>query len=119
ARLRGGGAALCDLRRARRALLQSDAGRPGHDRERCGRAAAVALAVAGQHGLTRGWSRLNRASQHICGFRAEIHSMAENPKDRTGGTYPEPRYDDGGIATLAKAKATRRQFIKGVIASGA
>jgi aerobic-type carbon monoxide dehydrogenase small subunit (CoxS/CutS family) len=45
--------------------------------------------------------------------------MAENPKDRAGAGYPEPRYDDGGVATLAKAKATRRQFIKGVIASGA
>lgn len=43
--------------------------------------------------------------------------MAENPKD--GVSYPEPRYDDGGIAGLAGRKASRRQFIKGVIASGA
>jgi aerobic-type carbon monoxide dehydrogenase small subunit (CoxS/CutS family) len=33
--------------------------------------------------------------------------------------YPEPQFDSGGIATAAQAKASRRQFIKGVIASGA
>jgi aerobic-type carbon monoxide dehydrogenase small subunit (CoxS/CutS family) len=35
--------------------------------------------------------------------------------------FPEPRYDDGGSASsgLAAARASRRQFIKGVIASGA
>ena len=32
--------------------------------------------------------------------------------------YPEPKYDSFA-ATVASAKATRRQFIKGVIASGA
>src|SRR5690606_33132580 len=43
--------------------------------------------------------------------------MAENRKD--GASYPEPRYDHGGIESVAQRKATRRQFIKGVIASGA
>jgi len=33
-------------------------------------------------------------------------------------THPEPKYDSF-VATVASAKATRRQFIKGVIASGA
>jgi aerobic-type carbon monoxide dehydrogenase small subunit (CoxS/CutS family) len=33
--------------------------------------------------------------------------------------YPEPQIDDGGVAAIASAKASRRQFIKGVIASGA
>jgi len=32
---------------------------------------------------------------------------------------PEPQYDTGGLASVASAKASRRQFIKGVIASGA
>jgi aerobic-type carbon monoxide dehydrogenase small subunit (CoxS/CutS family) len=36
-----------------------------------------------------------------------------------GAGYAEPRMDDGGVAGLAAARATRRQFIKGVIASGA
>jgi aerobic-type carbon monoxide dehydrogenase small subunit (CoxS/CutS family) len=45
--------------------------------------------------------------------------MAENPKNRSGNRYPEPRYDGGGEASLASARSTRRQFIKGVIASGA
>ncbi|HEU4618241.1 MAG TPA: (2Fe-2S)-binding protein [Gammaproteobacteria bacterium] len=36
-----------------------------------------------------------------------------------GAGYAEPRYDDGGIAGLAARKSSRRQFIKGVIASGA
>lgn len=40
--------------------------------------------------------------------------MTENPKDRDLLGYPEPKYDG-----LASRKATRRQFIKGVIASGA
>ena len=36
------------------------------------------------------------------------------------GRYSEPRFDTGGgLAEIASAKATRRQFIKGVIASGA
>ena len=51
ARLRGGGAARRDLRRAWRALLQPHAGGHGHDRERRGRAAAVPQAAAGQHRL--------------------------------------------------------------------
>jgi aerobic-type carbon monoxide dehydrogenase small subunit (CoxS/CutS family) len=34
--------------------------------------------------------------------------------------YPEPRYDTGGAVTaLGRSKASRRSFIKGVIASGA
>jgi len=40
--------------------------------------------------------------------------MTDNPKDRDLARYPEPRYDG-----FASRKATRRQFIKGVIASGA
>src|SRR5690606_22536110 len=35
------------------------------------------------------------------------------------GGHPEPRYDHGGIESVAQRKATRRQFIKGVIAAGA
>ncbi|HEX6997629.1 MAG TPA: (2Fe-2S)-binding protein [Gammaproteobacteria bacterium] len=34
-------------------------------------------------------------------------------------SYPEPRYDTGPLGALASKAATRRQFIKGVIASGA
>ncbi len=34
--------------------------------------------------------------------------------------YPEPQYDDGGmLAELGRSRASRRKFIKGVIASGA
>lgn len=33
-------------------------------------------------------------------------------------SYPEPRYDSGPLAELSSARASRRQFIKGVIASG-
>jgi len=34
--------------------------------------------------------------------------------------YPEPQYDDGGmLADLGRSRASRRKFIKGVIASGA
>ena len=33
--------------------------------------------------------------------------------------YPEPQYDQGPLAKIASKAATRRQFIKGVIASGA
>ncbi|HEX6996088.1 MAG TPA: hypothetical protein VF339_18290, partial [Gammaproteobacteria bacterium] len=43
--------------------------------------------------------------------------MSEDRQD--GVTYPEPRYDDAGIEGVARLRATRRQFIKGVIASGA
>ncbi|HEX6996087.1 MAG TPA: hypothetical protein VF339_18285, partial [Gammaproteobacteria bacterium] len=46
--------------------------------------------------------------------------MANHPNDRdVAGKYPEPRYDDVGIEGAARLRATRRQFIKGVIASGA
>lgn len=34
-------------------------------------------------------------------------------------SYPEPRFDDGALTQVASTKASRRQFIKGVIASGA
>jgi len=34
--------------------------------------------------------------------------------------YPEPQYDDGGmLAEIGRSRASRRKFIKGVIASGA
>ena len=35
--------------------------------------------------------------------------------------YPEPQYDDGGgmLAEVGRSRASRRKFIKGVIASGA
>lgn len=34
--------------------------------------------------------------------------------------FPEPRYDDGGmLSELGRSRASRRKFIKGVIASGA
>ncbi|HJP36111.1 MAG TPA: (2Fe-2S)-binding protein [Gammaproteobacteria bacterium] len=34
--------------------------------------------------------------------------------------FPEPQYDDGGVlAELGRSRASRRKFIKGVIASGA
>ncbi|MFS8607174.1 MAG: (2Fe-2S)-binding protein [Gammaproteobacteria bacterium] len=45
--------------------------------------------------------------------------MAENPRDRDVLGYPEPRYERSGLSDLASRKATRRQFIKGIIASGA
>ena len=36
------------------------------------------------------------------------------------GPYPEPQFDDGGVvAEIGRSKASRRKFIKGVIASGA
>ncbi len=34
-------------------------------------------------------------------------------------SFPEPRFDDGALTQVASTKASRRQFIKGVIASGA
>lgn len=34
-------------------------------------------------------------------------------------SFPEPQFDTGPVVSLAQAKASRRQFIKGVIASGA
>jgi aerobic-type carbon monoxide dehydrogenase small subunit (CoxS/CutS family) len=39
-------------------------------------------------------------------------------KDSKDGIYPEPQFDRGPIADIASARASRRQFIKGVIASG-
>jgi len=35
------------------------------------------------------------------------------------GSFPEPQYDSGALAQVASTKSSRRQFIKGVIASGA
>ncbi len=36
------------------------------------------------------------------------------------GSYPEPQLDDGGVlADIGRSRASRRKFIKGVIASGA
>jgi aerobic-type carbon monoxide dehydrogenase small subunit (CoxS/CutS family) len=35
------------------------------------------------------------------------------------GTHPEPRYDQGPLERITSKAASRRQFIKGVIASGA
>ena len=52
--LRRGRAALRDLRRARRPLLQPHAGDAGHDRQRGGQARAVAQTLAGQHGMSSG-----------------------------------------------------------------
>jgi aerobic-type carbon monoxide dehydrogenase small subunit (CoxS/CutS family) len=41
-------------------------------------------------------------------------------EQRASGPYPEPAYDSPGSSSLGlSARATRRQFIKGVIASGA
>lgn len=47
--------------------------------------------------------------------------MSDNELISSGaGAYPEPQDDTGGVVEqVATAKATRRQFIKGVIASGA
>jgi aerobic-type carbon monoxide dehydrogenase small subunit (CoxS/CutS family) len=39
-------------------------------------------------------------------------------KDQMQGSYPEPQFDDGPLADVTSARASRRQFIKGVIASG-
>ena len=45
--------------------------------------------------------------------------MSDKHKVTAPGAFPEPQYDSGGITSLAEARASRRQFIKGVIASGA
>jgi aerobic-type carbon monoxide dehydrogenase small subunit (CoxS/CutS family) len=48
--------------------------------------------------------------------------MAEDKTAATAvaGPYPEPQIDDGGlVADIGRSKASRRKFIKGVIASGA
>jgi aerobic-type carbon monoxide dehydrogenase small subunit (CoxS/CutS family) len=42
-----------------------------------------------------------------------------NDSAEAQSVYPEPRMDGGGVGGLASKKGTRRQFIKGVIASGA
>jgi aerobic-type carbon monoxide dehydrogenase small subunit (CoxS/CutS family) len=44
--------------------------------------------------------------------------MADDTHGRNGG-FPEPKYDDGPLAKIASKASSRRQFIKGVIASGA
>jgi aerobic-type carbon monoxide dehydrogenase small subunit (CoxS/CutS family) len=44
--------------------------------------------------------------------------MSDNHDKHGRGSYPEPRYDDTD-ASIASVRASRRQFIKGVIASGA
>ena len=44
--------------------------------------------------------------------------MTDKQTDEGQVLYPEPRYDDAG-ASVAGVRASRRQFIKGVIASGA
>ena len=43
--------------------------------------------------------------------------MSDNTHDRSGG-LPEPQYDTGPLESLASKATSRRQFIKGVIASG-
>jgi aerobic-type carbon monoxide dehydrogenase small subunit (CoxS/CutS family) len=44
-------------------------------------------------------------------------TMKDSAEAQSG--YPEPRMDGGGVAGLASKQGTRRQFIKGIIASGA
>jgi aerobic-type carbon monoxide dehydrogenase small subunit (CoxS/CutS family) len=44
--------------------------------------------------------------------------MSDKPTNEIQGMYPEPKYDRGP-ASIADLKASRRLFIKGVIASGA
>ena len=44
--------------------------------------------------------------------------MTDKHTDEGQGRYPEPKYDDAD-SSLAGVRASRRQFIKGVIASGA
>jgi aerobic-type carbon monoxide dehydrogenase small subunit (CoxS/CutS family) len=46
--------------------------------------------------------------------------MADKTPDITRpGGYPEPQYDQGPLSAVASRATSRRQFIKGVIASGA
>jgi aerobic-type carbon monoxide dehydrogenase small subunit (CoxS/CutS family) len=40
-------------------------------------------------------------------------------KSSSQGSFPEPQFDSGEARGVASVRATRRQFIKGVIASGA
>ncbi len=44
--------------------------------------------------------------------------MSDKPTNESKGMYPEPKYD-GAETSVAQIRASRRQFIKGVIASGA
>ena len=44
--------------------------------------------------------------------------MSDNTHERSG-SHPEPQYDTGPLETLGSKSTSRRQFIKGVIASGA
>lgn len=44
--------------------------------------------------------------------------MSDKHSNTTRGSYPEPKFDDAS-ASIASVRASRRQFIKGVIASGA
>jgi aerobic-type carbon monoxide dehydrogenase small subunit (CoxS/CutS family) len=45
--------------------------------------------------------------------------MTDQRFGRGADSFPEPKLDTGGVRDVASAKASRRQFIKGVIASGA
>ena len=52
--------------------------------------------------------------------------MSDKNFGKGSDSYPEPKFDraadsgaEGGVTAMAQAKASRRQFIKGVIASGA
>ena len=44
--------------------------------------------------------------------------MSDKHTSEGNGIYPQPKYDTGG-QSVAGVRASRRQFIKGVIASGA
>ncbi|MGD8340292.1 MAG: (2Fe-2S)-binding protein [Gammaproteobacteria bacterium] len=44
--------------------------------------------------------------------------MSDKQDDQSQAHYPEPSYDDPG-SSISSVRASRRQFIKGVIASGA
>jgi len=45
--------------------------------------------------------------------------MSDKTLGNGPAAFPEPQFDTGGVKTLAQTRASRRQFIKGVIASGA
>jgi aerobic-type carbon monoxide dehydrogenase small subunit (CoxS/CutS family) len=45
--------------------------------------------------------------------------MSDHTHDQPSHAYPEPQLDQGPLAQLASKATSRRQFIKGVIASGA
>lgn len=44
--------------------------------------------------------------------------MSDKPTNEVTAMYPEPKYDEAPVS-IAQIKASRRRFIKGVIASGA